>query len=431
MKRNHILVGFGFGPIQAGLFAKEAYESGVFQRITVAEINGELVRAVRENNNCYYVNVAYPTQIECSKVCGVELLNPSFSEDRVRLLESLTEATEIVTALPSVELYDAGGVESVGALIATGLRRNTFGKTIIYTAENNNHAAEMLADVVTRHGGPSHGERVQYLNTVIGKMSRVVDEISEIERLHLIPITPSFGHAFLVESFNRILVSRVNRANFTPGIRVFEEKDDLLPFEEVKLYGHNAIHLLLGFLADIQGYSRMYEIRGDSRIMAIGRNAFLNESGRTLVKRYTHLGDSLFTPEGFRMYAEDLLERMTNPNLADTIERICRDPIRKLGYNDRLFGAMRMVLECGIRPVNLALAAAAGIIFLLKRAGVYRIPERLCIEFPIIPEHIDVDGILHWLWNRTEQQYIDTTIVQLVKQGIFQLLREFPSLQKY
>jgi hypothetical protein len=37
MMDEHIFTGFGFGPIQGGLFAKEAFQSGNFTRIVIAE----------------------------------------------------------------------------------------------------------------------------------------------------------------------------------------------------------------------------------------------------------------------------------------------------------------------------------------------------------------------------------------------------------
>ena len=46
---EHIFTGFGFGPIQGGLFVKEAFQSGNFARIVVAEIDQRLVEAVRAN----------------------------------------------------------------------------------------------------------------------------------------------------------------------------------------------------------------------------------------------------------------------------------------------------------------------------------------------------------------------------------------------
>ena len=44
---GHVFTGFGFGPIQGGLLVAEAFGSGNFERLVIAEIDGELVEAVR------------------------------------------------------------------------------------------------------------------------------------------------------------------------------------------------------------------------------------------------------------------------------------------------------------------------------------------------------------------------------------------------
>lgn len=46
---EYILTGFDFGPIQGGLFVKEAFQSANFARIVVSEIDADLVGAVRAN----------------------------------------------------------------------------------------------------------------------------------------------------------------------------------------------------------------------------------------------------------------------------------------------------------------------------------------------------------------------------------------------
>lgn len=94
------------------------------------------------------------------------------------------------------------------------------------------------------------------------------------------------------------------------------------------------------------------------------------KSGVALIKKYAHLNEELFTEKVYRDYAEDLLERMTNPYLDDTIERAARDPQRKLGENDRIFGTMKLAKEYGIEPVNMAKAAEAGMKYLAKFAKV-------------------------------------------------------------
>ena len=45
---------------------------------------------------------------------------------------------------------------------------------------------------------------------------------------------------------------------------------------------------------------------------------------------------------------------MVNPFLNDPIERITRDPVRKLGWEDRLIGSIRLTLDAGVQPLLLA-----------------------------------------------------------------------------
>ena len=58
---------------------------------------------------------------------------------------------------------------------------------------------------------------------------------------------------------------------------------------------------------------------------------------------------------------------MVNPYLADTIERAGRDPRRKLGWDDRLVGLMRLGLAEGVPTPRYAMGVAAGLDVL--RAG--------------------------------------------------------------
>jgi mannitol-1-phosphate/altronate dehydrogenase len=407
---EHILTGFGFGPIQGGLFAKEAFQSGNFGRIVVAEIDAELVDAVRANKGSYCVNVAGAGGIEALQIDNVELLNPNVTADRRALLEVLKQSTEITTCLPSVNFYGAGGANIVASLMADGLKNSSANGTIIYAAENNNLAAEMLRDAVAEAMGGTPGGRVQFLNTVIAKMSRVVTDPAEIAKLKLKTIAPGLERAFLVEQFNRILVSRTQIPDLRPGIEVFIEKDDLLPFEEAKLYGHNAIHSLLGFIGAVKGLNSMTELKDDAAVMQIGRAAFLQESGAALIKKYAHLSDELFTETGYKDYAEDLLERMTNPYLADTVARVVRDVVRKLEPDGRIFGTMRLAMEYGIEPKNMALGAMAGIAVLLQKPEENNLPEDLRRDDWRKLDDAEIRKIVNWLWTGQKNAYTQQLI---------------------
>ena len=239
-------------------------------------------------------------------------------------------------------------------------------------------------------------------------MSGIIGETDVIQRLNLAPMTPATPKAILVEEFNRILISRITPGRFERGIRVFIEKDDLLPFEEAKLYGHNAIHALIGYLADLRGLATMADAAAHADILAIARHAFINESGAALIRRHATLADPLFTADGWRAYADDLLDRMTRPNLNDLVARVIRDPVRKLGYDDRLFGTMRLALDNGIRPANLAIGAAAAVISLVKQRDSKSIDP---LTPPAVPE------ILPGIWgsqtDHNARDLIDLTAAAL------------------
>ncbi len=370
-----VFVGFGFGAIQGGLFLYEAFRSGRFGRFVVAEVVPELVASIRAGGGRYRINVATASGIERHEIAGVEIFNPRVAEDRQALVEAVAGADEIATALPSVKFYGAGEAGSVVEVLAEGFqrraRRSDPRRTIIYTAENHNHAAEILeAKLAARWDLPPADlqARLQCLNTVIGKMSGVVADEEQIARQGLARLTGAAGRCVLVEAFNRILITRIRWPDFRRGISVFEEKDDLLPFEEAKLYGHNATHALLGYLARLRGIGFMADIRADPGLLALGRAAFIEESGRALCARRRGV-DPLFTETGYRDYADDLLARMMNPFLRDSVERVVRDPRRKLGWDDRLVGTLRVVLQEEIPPRRYARGARAALRMLEDTEG--------------------------------------------------------------
>ncbi len=413
-------VGFGFGPIQNALFLFEAYRSKHFSRFVVAEVDPALVQAIRDNKGCYTINIARKDRIDQFKVVGVELYNPREEKDYKKLVEAVSISDEMATALPSVSIFNLGD-PSVVDLIARGLsKRKSPVPTIIYAAENHNHAAEILLDHLKQKMDADKLTGVQVLNTVIGKMSGVITDPAEIKRLGLETLTPNFPRAVLVEEFNRILVSQVTLPGYRRGIDVFIEKPDLLPFEEAKLYGHNAIHALIAYLADRKGMDTVAQAGGDKEIMQTARKAFIEESGAALIQRYKALNDPLFTPAGYQAYADDLLQRMVNPNLNDLVSRVGRDHLRKLSYDDRLYGTMHLALHYRVEPKHLALGAAAGILSMIKRQASFDKPV------PHLPKEaggltqVILKELLTALWGPKTDQFADK-MIELTWNALLQL----------
>jgi mannitol-1-phosphate 5-dehydrogenase len=107
----------------------------------------------------------------------------------------------------------------------------------------------------------------------------------------------------------------------------------------------------MGYLS---GYELVYQAVENpavrSRVTAI-----LRETAEALHKQYGQDLDTLMA------HAEELLDRFGNRALRDTVERVARDPVRKLGPNERFMRAAACCLAHGIQPHGLAFAAAAAI----------------------------------------------------------------------
>ena len=207
---------------------------------------------------------------------------------------------------------------------------------------------------------------VVFLNTVIGKMSQRIVDSRVIDEMRLDYVTPGLEAAFLVEETPQILLCRSKLPDtHNTALGIFQEKQDLLPFEEAKLYGHNAVHALMGYLLSIAGSEYMHEggIQDNGDILSISRRAFLYESGAALILKHSGL-DQLFTANGYETYVEDLLARMINPHLNDQVERVVRDPKRKLEYDDRIIGTIRLAREQGLQAPFMTLGAAAALVYM-------------------------------------------------------------------
>lgn len=335
-------LGVGLGPIQTGIFLSGAARGG-FDRLVVADVDGELVQAVQNNSGSIQISIATEDTILTETITGIEIYNPTIPEDAAKLAEAAADADEVATALPSVNFF------KYLDWMTQGFSQQPKRPRFIYAAENHNHAAEKLEQAVGRFSG------THYLNTVIGKMSCILPA-AECAHRNLPKLAPTADRGHLVEEYNNILIQSCEGIA-SRRIESLYDKSDLLPFEEAKLYGHNAVHFWLGVHANKNRLRFMHELADDIQLIKKARVAFVNEAGAALCKKWEGV-DELFTASGFSAYADNLLTRMVNPFLTDRVDRVCRDMERKLGWDDRIIGAMRLVLHQDFKPSVLAEAAA-------------------------------------------------------------------------
>jgi mannitol-1-phosphate 5-dehydrogenase len=418
-ENGRTFLGFGLGAVQSGLFLFEAMKSNNFSRYVILETNRGIVEAVRKWNNRLVVNTAGRAAIVSTELRGIEIYDPGDPADARAIASALAGADELATAVPSVEFYDAGSGSIARYL---GEHSGRAKPQVLYAAENNNYAAEILRERMGKYAKPAELARFQAVNTVIGKMGGVVFDPETVEALGLQWMTPGSTAAVLVEEFNTIIISKITLPGAHRGIEVFVERDDLIPFEEAKLFGHNAVHSMLGFFAAMRGYRHMSEIRNDALLSRYGVDAFACESGAFLLAKHGQVDDPLFTEKGFDFYGKDLLERMTNPFLRDEVRRICRDPVRKLEYDDRLFGTIRGALAYGVQARILARSVLAGICYLIDN----RIEPAL--GYPSDPGLLNAESVRHVLkgiWKGRAGDVGSDPAVALVCSQLPEFMEEF------
>jgi hypothetical protein len=387
-------VGLGFGAIGSGLFVYEAQETDIYAPPLVIDVRADLVAGLRADGGTFRVNIARADRIDIVEIGPITVADSSVAVEREAIIDAIAAADEFASALPSVVFYRSDAVSSPHLLLAEALRRRTRPEPlIVFCAENHRSAAALLREAVLDAVEPTDRERVarraRFIDTVIGKMSGVITDASEMRALGLATITSALPSAFLVEEFDRILVSRVDPDDgaLHPGMPVLREVDDLAPFEDAKLLGHNATHALGAFLGQLLDLTLFADLREVPGAMDFLRTAFIEESGRALIARHGG-ADPRFTPAGYADFADDLLMRMVNPHLADTIERAARDPRRKLGWDDRLVGLIRLGLAEGVPTPRYAMGVAAGL-DVLRQAG--EVGSDASLLGGIWPDDIDRD----------------------------------------
>jgi mannitol-1-phosphate 5-dehydrogenase len=114
----------------------------------------------------------------------------------------------------------------------------------------------------------------------------------------------------------------------------------------------------LAYLGHLKGFTYVHESFGDEYANAVFEGA-LSETSAALLRRY-HQDLSAAEHEEVR---RDVRIRFGNPLLQDTVLRVGRDPIRKLGPHDRLIGSANLCLSQGIFTEKIALVCGAALCF--------------------------------------------------------------------
>ncbi len=329
---------FGAGNIGRGFIGKLLADSGV--QVIFADVNDTVIDLLKSQGG-YNVKIVGDSVNTVETVSNVSAIN---SKDENALIALFNEVDLVTTAVgPNV-------LKIISATIAKGLTaRFAAGNNKplnIIACENMVRGTTFLKEQVFAHLSPEWQTKAeQYVGFVDSAVDRIVPPVQTDEKDPLL---------VTVEEFSEWIVDQTQFKGDIPKINGMELTDNLMAFVERKLFTLNTGHAVTAYYGKAKGYQWVKESIEDENVKAFVK-AVMQESGAVLIKRYG------FDPQAHAAYIEKILKRFANPYLADDVDRVGREPLRKLSYNDRLIKPLRGTLEYGLPNDNLIRAVAVAL----------------------------------------------------------------------
>ncbi len=323
-------VQFGAGSIGRGFLAQLFTQSGY--RVVFAEVDPVIIENLNSRGS-YTLSIVgdNPRDILIENVSAVN------ARDAAKVASEISDADIMATAV------GANILPVIAPLIASGIAKRAesgAGAVDIIICENLLHAGAALKSLVKEQlGNEHHGyldSSVGFVETVVSRMIPVLtDEMRRQDPL----LVKAEEYAVLPADMKAF-------KGGIPSVRGLLPTENFAAFEERKLFIHNLGHAVCAYRGAEKNLTYIWEAVADSEINALARNS-LEESSAALIKKHG------FTRKEMREHIEDLLKRFANRDLGDTVGRVARDPVRKLGPNDRLTGAALNCLREGVPPENI------------------------------------------------------------------------------
>lgn len=331
-------VQFGAGNIGRGFIGKILADAG--WKVVFADVDTTVVGILSKERSYQVDVVGEMTRHEV--VSGVDAVS-SQGDDVIGLLKT---ADLVTTAVGPAVLSKIAPTLARG--ITARLAAGNHAPLNIIACENTIRGTTQLKNAILPLL-PS--ELIPAVEAHIGFADSAVDRI--------VPPAPRQADQPLmvaVEEFSEWIVDRTQLRGWPHEIAGMELTDNLPAFIERKLFTLNTGHAVTAYLGFLKGCETIRDAITQPLIHDVVRGA-MEESGAVLIRRYG------FVPSQHLAYIGKVLGRFANPHLHDDVRRVGREPIRKLGKDDRLIRPLLGTLEFGVPHESLVKGIAAALCY--------------------------------------------------------------------
>lgn len=309
-------VHFGAGNIGRGFIGLLLHEAGY--EVVFSDVNAELIGKLNAADS-YRVIEAGAGGVE-KTVTGFRGIDSNADPDA--LVAAIASADVVTTAVgPNV-------LKFVAPAIAAGIlaRPISAGPLAVMACENALAATDLLRAEVEKHASAAEiGVRAVFANTAVDR---------------IVPEQNSDGLDVLVEPYCEWAVESAAFGGAVPPIPGAHFVASLAPYIERKLFTVNTGHATTAYHGRLAGHGTIADALGDPEVR--GKvEAVLQETAAFLVAKHD------FPPEEQQAYLRTTLQRFSNPAIDDSVERVGRQPIRKLSRHERFVGPASEIAASG------------------------------------------------------------------------------------
>ncbi|HAT5005567.1 mannitol-1-phosphate 5-dehydrogenase [Serratia marcescens] len=323
---------FGAGNIGRGFIGKLLADAGI--EVTFADVN-QTVLDLLNSRKSYQVHVV-GEQERVERVNNVSAVN-SGSEAAALLI---AEVDLVTTAVGPQILAKIAGTIAKG-LVLRHQQGNAQPLNIIACENMVRGTSQLKQHVFAALPQDEQAWVEQHVGFVDSAVDRIVPPADSSDPLEV-----------TVETFSEWIVDQTQFKGQPPAIAGMELTDNLMAFVERKLFTLNTGHAITAYLGQRAGLQTIRDAILDPEIRRVVKGA-MEESGAVLIKRYG------FDADKHAAYINKILGRFENPYLHDDVERVGRQPLRKLSAGDRLIKPLLGTLEYGLPHANLIQGIAA------------------------------------------------------------------------
>ncbi|MBQ2101938.1 MAG: mannitol-1-phosphate 5-dehydrogenase [Bacteroidales bacterium] len=327
---------FGAGNIGRGFIGAVLSQAGY--RVVFADVVADLLDQI--NNRKQYTVHVTDTESRDIVISGIRAVHSGSDE----AIAEIAGADIITTAvgLRILKFVAPAIAKGLAARMAAGEEK----PLNIIACENGLKATSQLKELTFALLSP---EVAAWAEKHVGWPDAAVDRIVPPVRCE-VPLDVA------VEEYFEWDVERSAFVGAIPAIAGMTPVDNLEAYVERKLFTLNTGHATAAYIGKMKGLGTIGESIADPAVFPVVK-AVMQQSGEGLVRKFGFDHDAHFA------YIEKILRRFSNPYLKDDVDRVGREPLRKLAPNDRLILPMLTARGFGLPYDKLLLAIGAALHF--------------------------------------------------------------------